>query len=54
MNMRCKSCETIMTGDELNQEKPDGTQEDLCSSCLKKVYLDIGKEICEDMDYDYV
>lgn len=50
--MRCKACETPMTGEEIAQEKPDGTQEDLCSACLKKVFVDIGNEVCEDMDYE--
>lgn len=38
---RCKSCDAILTTNEMSRTKDDGTPEDLCGGCGYLVFLDV-------------
>lgn len=40
--MHCKACDRRMDDKEMDAIKPDGTPEDLCTSCLKSALISAG------------
>lgn len=49
---RCKSCDVILTANELSRTKEDGTPEDLCGGCGYLVFLDV-EDLYTTHDYAF-
>lgn len=50
---RCKSCDVILTANELSRSKDDGSPEDLCGDCGYIVFLDV-EDLFVDHTYAHI